>query len=475
MHTRKLFAVLYCVWQGLLFCVGGVHAASKPLSVEEIEYLLKEGVTTRRVAAIVEEEGVRFDTVTEAIRKRLTQAGADAEVIRAVEQMAAARKKATKPPVQQEQPPPQPARPAQPARPPQIDRRFPEENTVVISSGESRQFLVQASDPNDKDLAYRWSVDGKPAGQGDHFTFTAGAEGARRITLEVTNRQGLKAEAAWDVQVKPVAVAPRIVMFTPYQDQVSLFPHQSRFFAVQVEVSGVAEPSLRYEWTVDGRSVPGREIFEFKDQPLGPHDVEVVVTPSSGASLRQRWTVDVRDVKENDDIGPIWRPRMEIFDTKDLVTGSDHPVLAVTGKVRNLDDTRSADNVVVWVSTRDQSGKILSRRIAVPTPQPLAPGRVGTFQVLVPNQAAVAGLHYEVLNSNPEDEDHKKVEEKLIRRAEAAQQKKQWADAAALLRTAQKVYPPDYDMLEKLLQNVSAARQGPERTSGTGSVGSEAK
>lgn len=473
MHTRKLLIVL-CVWQSLLCCVGGVDAASKPLSVEEIEYLLKEGVTPRRVAAIVEEEGVRFDTVTEAIRKRLTQAGADAEVIRAVEQMAAARKKTTKPPAQHE-PPPQPDRPPQQARPPQIDRRFPEESTLTISSGESRQFLAQASDPTDKNLSYQWSVDGQPAGQGDNFTFTAGAEGTRRITLEVANRQGLKAEAVWNVQVKSVAVAPRIVMFTPHQDQLSLFPHQSRFFAVQVEVSGVAEPSLRYEWTVDGQSVAGREIFEFKDQPLGSHDVLVVVTPSSGASLQQRWTVDVRDVKESDDIGLIWRPRIEIFDTKDLVTSVDLPVLEVTGKVRNLDDARSADNVVVWVSTRDQSGKTLSRRIAVPTPQPLASARVGTFQVLVPNQAAVAGLHYEVLNSNPEDEDHKKVEEKLIRRAEVAQQKKQWADATALLRTAQKVYPPDHDMLEKLLQNVSTARQGPERASGTGSVGSEAK
>jgi len=291
----------------------------------------------------------------------------------------------------------------------------------------------------------------------------------------VKNQQGLKAEALWNVQVKPVSAAPRIVMFTPHQEQSSLFLHQARFFGVQVAVPGLAEPSLRYEWTVNGQSVPGREVFEFKDQPIGLYDIMVVVTPSSGAPLQHRWAVDVHDVEENDDIGPIWWPRVEIFDTKDIVTSANHPVLTVTGKVRNLDNARSADNVVVWVSTRDQGGKLLSRHIALPTPQPLAPGRDGTFQVLMPNLASVAGLHYEVLRRGQEDEDYKKVEEKLIQRAEAAQRRKQWVEAAALLRTAQKVYPPDREMLEKLLQGVTAARQGTERSTGTGGVGIEAK
>jgi anti-sigma factor RsiW len=123
--------------------------------------------------------------------------------------------------------------------------------------------------------------------------------------------------------------------------------------------------------------------------------------------------------------------------------------------------------VVVWVSTRDQGEKVLARRIAVPTPQPLAPGQVGSFQVLLPNQTSVAGFHYEVLYRNKEDEDHKKVEEKLIRRAAAAQRAKQWTEAEALLRTAMKVYPPDQERLEKLLQEVTATRQGTVRATGT--------
>src|SRR5215510_1307764 len=104
MQTRKLLTLLCLVWQCLLFGVGSVDAAAKPLSVEDIEYLLKEGVTTRRVAGLVEEQGVSFDTVTAEIRRRLTKAGADPGVIQAVERMAAARKKTTKPPVSQERP-----------------------------------------------------------------------------------------------------------------------------------------------------------------------------------------------------------------------------------------------------------------------------------------------------------------------------------------------------------------------------------
>ncbi|MBI3795679.1 MAG: PKD domain-containing protein [Deltaproteobacteria bacterium] len=470
MQTRKLLTLLCLVWQCLLFGVVGVYAAPKPLSVEEIEYLLKEGVTPRRVAAIVEEQGVGFDTVTAEMRRRLTQAGADPGVIQAVERMALARKKTTKTPTSTSQ-----ERPPQTEQPPQIGQRSPDEGTVVIPSGESRNFSAVASDPNNEELSYAWSVDSKQAAQGDHFTFTAKEEGVHRITLEVTNRKRLKAETTWTVQVHPVSAALREVMFTPHQDHCSLFLHQSRFFAVQVEVPGVAEPSLRYEWTVNGQSVPGREVFEFKDQPLGLYEILVAVTPSSGVPLQHRWTVDVHDVEESDNIGPVWLPRIEIFDMKDIVTSSDQPVVIVTGKVRNLDKVRSADNVVVWVSTRDQGEKLLSRRIAVPTPQPLAPDRVGTFQVLMPNLASAAGFRYEVLNRSPEDEEHKKVEEKLIRRAQAAQQRKQWTEAEALLRTARKVYPPDQEIVEKLLQEVTAARQGSERPTGTGGGVIEAK
>src|SRR5262245_10554522 len=61
-----------------------LQAAPKPLTVEEIEYLLREGVTVRRVATLVEEQGVSFE-VTESIKERLRKAGADEGVLAAVD------------------------------------------------------------------------------------------------------------------------------------------------------------------------------------------------------------------------------------------------------------------------------------------------------------------------------------------------------------------------------------------------------
>ena len=66
-------------------CAVQAQRSRKPLSVEDIEYLLREGVTPRRVASLVEEQGVKFE-VTEAVRERLRKAGADGGVIAAVEQ-----------------------------------------------------------------------------------------------------------------------------------------------------------------------------------------------------------------------------------------------------------------------------------------------------------------------------------------------------------------------------------------------------
>src|SRR5262249_3066456 len=138
----------------------------------------------------------------------------------------------------------------------------------------------------------------------------------------------------------------------------------------------------------------------------------------------------------------------------------DQPVLTLSGKVRNIDETRSADNVAVWVSIRDQSGKPLARHIAVPTPQPLAPDQVGAFTVLMPNITSVSGFHFELLSKSKEDEDPQRVKEHLLRRAEAAKRKKEWENAESLIIAAMKVYPPDEEGVGHLLQEVRAARAG---------------
>lgn len=64
---------------------GGAYGQERGLLlVEEIEKLLRAGVTPRRMATLIEEHGVSFE-VTEEVRERLRKAGADDVVMQAVE------------------------------------------------------------------------------------------------------------------------------------------------------------------------------------------------------------------------------------------------------------------------------------------------------------------------------------------------------------------------------------------------------
>lgn len=471
MKARNVYTFVLSVLC-VVFSVREGWAERRPLSVAEIERLLGSGVSSPRMQTVITQQGVNFSQVTEEIRERLRRAGADAEVIQAVERAASEvlqkkgqkEKKLISPPGPL--PPPQRINHA-----PQISQRFPLEEVLTMREGEKRTFLAAATDPDGDVITYRWSVNNVSVAEGDRFTFTADQRGQYRVILEAIDQNGLRTGTRWTVQVQAASAEPQLVMFTPYQDHVSLFLHQSRFFVVQVEIAGVAAPSLRYDWTVNGQSVPGQEIFEFKDQPIGKYDVMVSVTAPSGAPLTRRWTVVVRGVQERDDIGLLWWPRVEIFGTENVVTTAAESVLTLRGKVRNIDKTRSADNVAVWVSVRDQSGRPLARHIAVPTPQPLAPGQVGAFTVLMPNITSVSDFRYELLSKSKEDEDAQRVKEQLLHRAEAAKRKKEWEDAESLIIAAMKVYPPDEDSVRNLLQDLRAARARAKEAGETNTAG----
>jgi tetratricopeptide (TPR) repeat protein len=83
MTAKRLLLFTWCSWLMLLALVVA-QEGNRPLSVEDIEYLLREGVTPRRVVTLVEEYGVKFE-VTREVREQLRRTGAGEEVVRAVE------------------------------------------------------------------------------------------------------------------------------------------------------------------------------------------------------------------------------------------------------------------------------------------------------------------------------------------------------------------------------------------------------
>lgn len=294
----------------------------------------------------------------------------------------------------------EPQAPEQPASPknmpPQIVQQLPAEKSLTVQTGQSLDFSVTANDPENEELAYAWSLNGKRAGKDPGFTFAAVDPGQYRIDFEVTDRGGLKARQRWDVEVPAPPAEPRIVMFTPHKAEITLFPHQSRFFGVEVKVMGTIEPELNYQWKIDGKAVSGQEVIEFKDRPVGNHRVEVTVTTANGLSTSQRWTVVVRKEEGEDLSPPSYSPTVQVFDL-DNSTSKDKKAIIITGKVRNVDD-RSADNVLVTISAMGTNGQPVLSRVVLPSPQPLAGGETATFQIAIANRDTIADFRIEVVS-----------------------------------------------------------------------------
>jgi hypothetical protein len=281
--------------------------------------------------------------------------------------------------------------------PPHIAQRVPEEGTLTVQQGMTQDFSITASDQENDELSYTWAVDGKKVGKDPHFTFTAADAGKHRIDLEVADRGGLKDRVRWDVDVPAPPAAPRLVMFTPHQANLSLLPHQSRFFGVDIEVPGSVEPELSYQWTIDGRPASGQEVIEFKNKPIGAHKAEVAVTAaSSGLSVDHQWTVTVRKEEGEDLNPPMLAPILQVYDL-DNTTSKDKRTITVSGKVRNLDE-RSADNVLVTISAVGANGQPVVRRVVLPSPQPLPGGETATFQFAIANRETISDFRVEVVS-----------------------------------------------------------------------------
>lgn len=279
---------------------------------------------------------------------------------------------------------------------PRIAQQFPVERTVSVREGETVPFSALALDPDGEEVVYSWSVDGKRAEQGDRFAYVADDAGQHLIDLEVTDKGGLKDSFRWEIQVAALPAAPRVTMYTPHTERMQLYAHLSRFFGVEVETPGVTESPLRYAWKIDGRSAPGRELLEFKDQPPGRHEVEVTVTGPSGASVSHRWIVEVQERQGLGDQGFAGPPYLEMFELGNEVSADKKQVI-VRGKLRNVSD-RKAENVIVWISALDAEKATVSRRLALPAPQPLSPDQVATFSLPFTNQSEISDFRVEIVS-----------------------------------------------------------------------------
>jgi hypothetical protein len=279
---------------------------------------------------------------------------------------------------------------------PRITQVLPTDRSISAQEKATIEFSALALDPEGEEVVYRWSVDGKQVAQDNRFAYAADRAGKHRVELEVTDRGGLKDSFHWDVRIDASPAAPRVTMYTPYKQRMPLYSHLSRFFGVEVETPGMVEPPIQYTWKIDGRPAAGRELLEFKDQPLGPHEIEVQATGPSGASVVHRWVVEVQErpgMEELEFGGP---PHLEMFELDNEVS-ADKKQVVVKGKLRNVSD-REAENVIVWISALNDQQEAVSRRLALPAPQPLARGQVATFALSFANRSEISDFRVEIVS-----------------------------------------------------------------------------
>jgi hypothetical protein len=288
-------------------------------------------------------------------------------------------------------PPPTPTNAA-----PRITQVLPADRSVSAREKAAIEFSALALDPEGEEVVYSWSVDGKQVAHGDRFAYAADTAGKHRVELEVTDKGGLKDSFHWDVQIEAPPAAPRVAMYTPYKERMPLYSHLSRFFGVEVETPGMVEPPIQYAWKIDGRPVAGRELLEFKDQPPGLHEIEVKATGPSGASVVHRWAVEVQERPGMDELEFGGPPRLEMFELDNEVSANKKQVI-VKGKLRNVGE-REAENVIVWISALDAQQGVVSRRLALPAPQPLAPGQVATFALSFANRGEISDFRVEIVS-----------------------------------------------------------------------------
>jgi hypothetical protein len=180
--------------------------------------------------------------------------------------------------------------------PPAVTTAYPKPGLVDVLLGETKEFNVQATDPNKDDrLAYVWSLDGAEVSRGESRTWrlpTSLTEGAHRVALEIADKAGLKTQVAWVVMTKaPPKPPPRIIAFQPKESQLSTRVGDSLDFLASADT-----PGSKYQWSVNG-AVQGTETGQFRfantTQAGSYQIVAIAISPEGLNSNPKQWNVEI--------------------------------------------------------------------------------------------------------------------------------------------------------------------------------------
>ncbi len=240
-------------------------------------------------------------------------------------------------------------------RAPRLDSWSPQSDIHLVELG-SVGFCVTASDEDGDAVAYRWSVDGAPAGEGPVFNYITGFFSAGNRTVTVTASDGgLSDSHSWAVRVDNQNRPPRIATFDPPGDAAA-----TEYGTVAFSLGGADDDgdALSVSWFVDGGALPAGAGPRFNYTPgydsTGNRTVTAVLSDGSD-TIGRSWNVTVsRAVADwtvlvymnaDDDLEPYL---VEDFNEMELCGSTERVNIVVQMDRHPSYDTSSGD----WNGTR---------------------------------------------------------------------------------------------------------------------------
>ncbi len=190
--------------------------------------------------------------------------------------------------------------------PPVVHSREPFSD-IIINKGTSVSFVVNASDEDDDDFSYAWTLNGEILpGENERkldWDFTEVSQGDLfEVEVKLVDELGANATATWEVTINS---APKINLTVPSQPLVNADETEEVLFHVQFQNAG--ESNVIFKWYLDGRLLTDAKsaFFNFVTRVSGPnssedspYEITVVVEDFLGLSDRFTWTVTVLDLNE---------------------------------------------------------------------------------------------------------------------------------------------------------------------------------
>lgn len=153
---------------------------------------------------------------------------------------------------------------------------------LPTSGGAGEPFTIVASVTGNPapELTYQWRLDGEPVPGASGPTYVAEAPGMLDARVTASNAEGVDSIETAAVRVEPALEAPQV-------REVAISPAAGRVgdtFGAIATASGNPEPTLAYQWKLDGLAIDGATGSTFTPETEGALSLRVTASNSQGSA-----------------------------------------------------------------------------------------------------------------------------------------------------------------------------------------------